>query len=650
MKQINTKKDEEKEAARVAKELERKQEKEIAKAAKELDCKTKEQERETAKAVTELELPFPIVEIKQIEVETSDKTSYEIKLNEETNQIEMVEDGFTKFDEIEEFVEDSNLDKKSNQFQTNKKSVDFILNNTIYIEVHKGNLLQYISAGVIFPSEYSNQSAFTDPQTFEPSSLLLSNGQFSNGSIEYLLIEIASNALDESLIKKVSNYALYGGVIPISRIINIYAATAEIKKKIIDDALLRDSGLFPENLISVGFPDNLSKVDYVHINNNNRIDFTEKLRQYDKILGLISGSLNFSLLSFNKTQSFKSISDQTQYSLLAINNDLIIENDSQSDIVNYYKYLISKSCPDDLLLIKWIFNRVYNDNNFTETDTNEFERLCYESKAFTGEEKQIAIIFNSLKKSLERKKVFPEILKLQSKNAMALYVFSYLRNYGTRQNPELARIDITKTSPSKYTEFAFSILNFFFGYKQLRNFEDRITIDDKKVADSRVINSKSNLKFEMNSLLDYKIIDSVFNQVFYTVIQIKANDYSKYNTLNKKIEVSNKSIEGYRYNTAIYHGKIYESIIKISPIDELLPILNKLPNDIFLLSEFGLCCYRMGLKMNPFSFSEIFINPTSLKKMFTFSKNTMIDAIKDSKMDIDEIKQRIKFSQKHNEL
>jgi hypothetical protein len=58
----------------------------------------------------------------------------------------------------------------------------------------------------------------------------------------------------------------------------------------------------------------------------------------------------------------------------------------------------------------------------------------------------------------------------------------------------------------------------------------------------------------------------------------------------------------------------------------------------------------MGLKMNLFSFSELFTNPSSLKKMFSYSRIALIDALKENKMDIDEIKQRICLSQKHNEL
>ena len=83
-----------------------------------------------------------------------------------------------------------------------------------------------------------------------------------------------------------------------------------------------------------------------------------------------------------------------------------------------------------------------------------------------------------LRKSLERSKVYNEILKINSKLSLALYIFAYLRNYASFQNPEQARIDLAQVIPSKYDEYAFSALNFFFGYKQLRNFEDRLKLDE----------------------------------------------------------------------------------------------------------------------------------------------------------------------------
>ena len=579
----------------------------------------------------------------------------EIRNNETTvidykNTNETIEETPNIVEEPKVAIINSSLERTSLKDKSNTTFEIFTIEKPIYIEVHKANLLQYLSSGIIFPSKYSSQKAFSDPQTFEPSTLLLSNGQFSKNESEYLLIEIASNAVDNSLLTKVSNYALYGGVIPISRIIKIFVATSEIKKKIMDDSSLRDGGLFPENLISVGLPNNLNQVEYEKTNNKSNIDFTEKLQQYDKILGLIAGSRNFSLLSFNQTHSFKSISDHSFYSLQAINNDFATEIVTSGNASDYYKWLFLKSCPDDRILLKWIFNRVYDNNNFTDSDTKEFENLCFKSNAFIGEERQVEIIFNSLRKSLDRKKVFPEILKLHSKNSLALYVFSFLRNYGTRQNPELARIDLSHSIPTKYSEYAFATLNFFFGYKQHRNSEDRINIEDRKLSDALKTNSKPNIKFEMNSMFDYKVLDSVFNQVFHSDIKIKENDYTNYKSIINKSFSSKISLDGYNYFTTTLYGKHFERLIKINPIDELLPLLSKLPNEISLFSEFGLCCYRMGIKMNAFSFSDLFINPSSLKKMFSYSRNSLIDALKENKMDIEEIKQRIALSQKHKEL
>lgn len=544
-------------------------------------------------------------------------------------------------------------DTKANIISTFKENyntsiIGFSLQKLLYVEIHKGNLLQYISSGIIYPSKYSSQKAFIDPQSFNHNALLLSNGLFDE-SLDNILIQISSNAIDESLITYKSNYALYNGVIPISRILRIFVANSEIKKKILDDSSLRDGGILPENLVFIGTPKNLSKITYVDANINT-IDWSDKLQQYDKILGLIAGIRNYSLLTINQSNSFKTISDHYFFAVQAIQSDFGKEIVDGGSISDYYKWLFTKSCPNDRTLLKWIFNRVYDSSNFTDIDTNEFESICFKINAFEGEEKQAEIVFSSLKKSLERKKVLPEILKMNSKQSLALYVFAYLRTYATRQNPELARLDLTNLGFSKYSEYAFATLNFFFGYKQLRNSEDRLNIENKQFVGIIKDSKKPFIKFEMNTIFDYKIIDFVFNQVFGNIIRLSQNDYTQYNNIESQLANIKVKIDGYKYETRVVYGKTYEKLAKTNPIDELLPLLNKLPNDISVFSEFGLCCFRIGLKMNTFSLSDIINNPIEIKKIFSYPKNSLIEAIKDNKIEIDEIKQRIALSQKHKEL
>jgi hypothetical protein len=517
---------------------------------------------------------------------------------------------------------------------------DFSISKNIFIEVHKSNLLQYFSSGCIFPSQYSSQKAFSDPQSIKENGLLISNGLISNDK-DNILIQIDASALNRTLLSIKNNFGIYSGIIPVSRIIKVYVQDSETKKKTLDDSLIRDAGIIPERLIEVGFPTNLSKVSFVELSITSQ-NLEPQLHQFDKILGLIAGTRNFNFLTYNQTGKFKTISDHSLFAIQAIDETFGTEIVNSGNLSDYYKWLFTNSCPSDRPLLHWLFNRVYNNSNFTDLDTNDFESLCTKTNSFLGEEKQVNDIFSALRKSLGRKRAMNNILELKSKNSLALYVFAYLRNFGTNQNPELPRVELINSKVNKYSEYAFATLNFFFGYKQLRNSEDRLSIHDDTIKKVVKIPTKPAIKFELTTEFDYRIIDSVFNLVF----GLKSNELVIYK--KKSVELDNTSIliEGYDCYSTMIFGKMYYRILKT----EIEEQLRKLPNEITIFSEFGLVCHRLGLKRYLIGLDELIGNPKSILKFVCYSKSDLIDAIRANKIDAEEIKHRIALSQKHKEF
>lgn len=545
----------------------------------------------------------------------------------------------TNADKIETATE---LPKSANEETNNSISEEckFSLNDNIFLEVHKSNLLQYFSAGCIFPSRYSSQKAFPDPQSINENGLLISNGLISYDS-DHVLIQIDASSIDESLLTTNGGLGLYSGIIPVTRVLTIYFHDYETKKKILDDSIIREAGIIPETLTEVNFPDNLPKIILVDFKINSH-NIESQLNKFDKILGLISGSRNFNFLTCNQTGKFQTFSDHSIFAIQAIDETFGTEIVSGGHVSDYYKWLFTNSCPSDRPLLQWLFKRVYINANFTDSDTNEFELLCTQSNLFLGEEKQVKDIFSSLRKSLERKKAMTNILALQSKNSLSLYVFAYLRVFGTNQNPELPRVELINSKVTRFSEYAFATLNFFFGYKQLRNSEDRINILDQNFSKAIKIPVKPTIKFELTSEFDYRIIDAVSKLVF----GVKVNNLDKYK--NMSVEPSNTYVSpgGYDYFSSVIYGKLYCRIIK-SDLEEQL---KKLPNEITIFSEFGLVCHRIGLKRYLIGLDELIGNPKSILRFVYYSKSELIQAIKANKVDTEEIKNRILLSQKHNEL
>ncbi|MNJ82842.1 hypothetical protein D3C87_02530 [compost metagenome] len=531
-----------------------------------------------------------------------------------------------------------------NKARSNKSRSTFNLSGDLYIEVHRSNVLQYFASGCIFPSEYSSQKAFIDPQSINESGLIISNG-FISGDQDHVLIKIINSAIDPTYLSANKTFGLYNGIISISRIHKIFVNNIDTKKKTLDDAILRDSGFIPEPLIEVGYPQNLLKISYTDLNIKTN-QWNPQLNKFDKILGLIAGSRNFNLLTYNRTGKYKSISDHTLFAVQAIDSNFAIDILDSGNLSDYYKWLFTNSCPEDRPLLRWLFNRVLENKNFTDADTDTFETICNQTNSFSNEENQVKAIFSVLRKSLERKKVLSDILTLQSKNSLALYVFAYLRIFGTSQNPELPRLELANSDVNKFSEYAFATLNFFFGYKLLRNAEDRINTAESTINEIVKVNFKPIIKFELNTEFDYRVIDLVFNLVF----GLKSHDYSELSNIFREKDFSYKTVVGYDYFSTQLYGKNYLKIIKTSVINQVLPLLNKLPNEITIFSEFGLLCHRSGLKRNLISLEELIGNPKAIMKFVYYSKTDLINAINENKIDFEEIKLRIVLSQKHNEL
>lgn len=125
----------------------------------------------------------------------------------------------------------------------NSSKSKFSLSEDIFIEVHKSNLLQYFSSGCIYPSKYSSQKAFSDPQAINENGLLISNGFISNNK-DHMLIQIDASAIDSTLISVKDEFGLYSGIIPVSRIRKLFVQDIETKKKHLTILLLEMQVLF----------------------------------------------------------------------------------------------------------------------------------------------------------------------------------------------------------------------------------------------------------------------------------------------------------------------------------------------------------------------------------------------------------------------
>lgn len=574
-------------------------------------------------------------------IKESEQKSKEIEL-EITNPINL--------EKLSQIKEDSDI----LEFKLTGSNVSFSpfdFKKPLYIEIHRGNIFHYFASGLITPSNYISNRAFPDLQSIKNNSLLVGNGCSNSESEDLVLLEIQISETEKNAFVVKDNFAFLFQPIPTSRIKNIFVKNESVKSTILSDSLVFDGGYIPENLIRAVFPTELEKNKY-DISENiglDKVDYSSNINKFDRILGLLAFIRNYNLLLSEKTNSFKTLPNHFFYAIQAIDSSFGVEIVPNNIISEFYSWLFNDNCPQDKQLLKWLFDRLYVFNNFNDTDTKEFESLFNKNSNDLEYEKTIRQVFFGLTKNMERKGVLETIETMKSKSALPLYLFSFLRNYANLNSIEIARRDITTVYSPQFGEYAFALLGYFLGYKNLRNTDERISNTNSilKLLDN--VPGKPPIKFQLTTEFDYLIIELVYNHSFYGKISpINLSTISIENIATEKKSITNLENSEYRIRETLLHGKLYQTVSPSDPLAVILPLLSKLPKDIPLLSEFGWYCYKLGIKMKPFSLSDIDFSIKSILKIVGYSKEDLIFFIENNKMriDVEELKTRIDLSQK----
>jgi hypothetical protein len=575
----------------------------------------------------------------------SEQKSMEIEL-EITNPINL--------EKTFKIKEDSDIQELKSKISNISFSL-FDFKKPLYIEIHRGNIFHYFASGLITPSKYISNRAFPDLQSIQNDALLVGNGCSNSESEDLVLLEIQISEADKNAFVVKDNFAFLFQPLPTSRIKNIFVKNQSVKSTIISDSLVFDGGYIPENLIKSVFPIKLEKNKY-DISENivlDKVDYTSKVNKFDRILGLLAFIRNYNLLLSEKTNSYKTLPNHFFYAIQAIDSSFGVEIVPNNIISEFYSWLFNDNCPQNKQLLKWLFERLYVFNNFNDSDTKEFESLFYRNSNDSDNEKFVRQVFFGLSKNMERKGVLDTIETMKSKSALPLYLFSFLRNYANLNSIEIARRDITTVYSPQFGEYAFALLGYFIGYKNLRNTDERIGNSNSIIKLLGNIPAKPPIKFQLTTEFDYLIMELVYNYSFYGKISpLNMSSISIENIAKENKSSTNLVNSEYRFREALLHGKLYQTISPSDPLADILPLLSKLPKDIPLLSEFGWYCYKLGIKMKPFSLNDVDFTIKSILKIVGYSKDDLIFFIESNRkrIDVEELKTRINLSQKSKEI
>jgi hypothetical protein len=349
------------------------------------------------------------------------------------------------------------------------------MENSFYIPINSGSLAHYFSKAIILPAKYFTNKP-DDIQNRFAESLLLSESKWAKNadcSIEVVL----TDAEIQGLSKVSEHFFLYNTPIPISRVKSVCFLDPKQKETTIWN-INSGAAFIPEYIVSVEKNKDVEMVSDNEINIGNELkstsELSDKIKQFDIILG------GFAFMRLGG-KSFMNYSEN-YFSTLSYFNKLIEEQtviaakEKGLKFNNKYTGLFSKQESEWTKWQQYIYQNL---------DPQEIEALA--DKEGVKVEKKLGL------------------LKIESINPSShLYELAILATYGDRKNKSADNLVTDLTNGNIFPEKAEDVSILFGlnnGYSKLRN-KYKGQVKD------------SNVKFTLESKLDYYIIESIYQFVF----------------------------------------------------------------------------------------------------------------------------------------
>jgi hypothetical protein len=381
------------------------------------------------------------------------------------------------------------------------------------------NLAHYLGSGIIVPSIYI-ENKNVDIQDGFKNYLLLSSSKFTRDT--NCAIEIVLNS-EEGAPQKISeNFYLFDKPLPISRIKGIHF-TNEEKKISSNFDITSGTAFIPEGLLKVSTEESIDTKELENIEYKpSEKNWTNFLKRYDQILGGFS-TMRISKEKFQNypTHYFSTLSNINDlFANILDKQNISIENSFQFAFTNEGKF-------------KDFHNTIYS-----EIDYNEVRHYAEKDNV-----------------KLEVKNGIVQIDRIPENKQT--YLVAILDSYGKGKRKQVDSF-ISDLISGKFSESKKEGLSLIFGlnkgYKAFRN-------------KYKTQNFEVDIKFRLDSKLDYYIIESIYQRVFNSTNNISAFKYiDDFLAGNKQEENKTSNYVTYQMidKTIIWKQKV------LSPLEKLL--------------------------------------------------------------------------------
>ena len=412
------------------------------------------------------------------------------------------------------------------------------------LQIHRIKLQDYIQSALIAADKYLGDEVEKDIQSKNPDFLVLSDGYFKELDEHQILLELILTDEENEKLIKVDDIYYMDFPLPITRIKKIYVQDEDIKKHIIINVDNSEKGFSPERLFDTFSKDDVKlfeKKDYSELSKTiTKSDFIYEITLFNKRLGMFSFMKNTNIYYSNDTGI---ISNYSNNYLLTL-KDYLSKDKDKSELLNILKE------NNDFKVFLYTNNQM--DKDFIETVYNKIEDM------------EIKEIFSKVLEPNNILKTLPLLLEKEAYVYYFICLVYYFRQKDSNKKDNFKQ-EIKNLIPKEIAETALAILGIYFGYKILRA-NEKIELNDKIYKE--IFGSLFNIKFKLDSKLDYITIESLYQRSFQMKSELSF-EYLEYpESKNDYIEFkdSDKFKQNYNYEEEIFFDEVVFLITKFDGI------------------------------------------------------------------------------------
>jgi len=391
-------------------------------------------------------------------------------------------------------------------------------NHKYLLQINRIKMQDYVQRGLIVADRYLSDECENDIQSKNTDYLFVSDGYIPKLNEQQILLELIFTEKEKEQLIQVDELCYFDFPLPISRIKKIYTHSKEISKAIHVDMKVMEKGFLPLSIFdeyrkrkNIVFQETI----YKQLENRDEEprNYGEKINHFNKRMGMFAYVKNVNIYYANKTNIISNYSTNYFSMLSFLLKDKLVDDEFRElSILNKHPKF------KELL-----FSKKQIDEEFMKEIADDIEDI------------KLKEIFNGFFKPNKTSDTLQKLLEAQYYLYYYIGLIYYFRFKNSNKKDNIKQA-IDTIIPQELAETVLALLGIYFGYESLRP-NDEIDLEDEYF---RELFGTCNIKFTLESKLDYITIESIYRYSFYDEKEGHEFEYLTYPKKPKPMKLPNK--------------------------------------------------------------------------------------------------------------